>query len=69
MLDWPSWGKTLVAAALLRDCGLEGFERNLYRVPKAEIITKMAAVWRLLDPNEGSFSKHRTIAKRYEIPI
>ena len=29
----------------------------------------MAVVWHLLDPNEGSFSKHRTIAGLYEIPI
>ena len=29
----------------------------------------MAAVWHLLDPKEGSFSKHRTIADGYEFPI
>ena len=69
MMDWPSWGKIVVAAALRRDRDFEGFQKNLHPLPKAEIVTKMVAVWHLLDPNEGSLSKHGTIAERYEIPI
>ena len=69
LMDRPNWGKIVVTAALLRDRALEGFERNLHPLPKAEIITEMAAVWHLLDPNEGSFSKRRTIAGLYEIPL
>ena len=48
-------GKMVVAAALLRDSGLESFDRNLHLLPKPEIIPKTAAVWHLLDPIEGSF--------------